>query len=114
MLIRASGFSCLKLGYGKFNDELYKIQKIYQDNYFKGLADKLRNKIDKGLLISNAKVFDPKTGETHPKTSILISKGKIEDVAYGKKLEAPEGYKTINAKGKFVMPGLWDMHVHYT
>lgn len=106
-------FSCLKQGYGKFNDELYKIQKMYEDKYFKQLADKLRNKIDKGLLISNAKVFDPKTGKTHPKTSILIAKGKIQEVAYGKKLEAPEGYKTINAKGKFVMPGLWDMHVHY-
>ncbi len=107
-------FSMIKLGYEGFIKELYNITKMYQDNYYKELATKLRHKIQKGLLITNAKVFDPMTGKAHPKSSILVANGKIQEVAYGKKLKAPEGYQTINAKGKFAMPGLWDMHVHYT
>ncbi|EAY26781.1 amidohydrolase family protein [Microscilla marina] len=107
-------FSMVKLGYEGFTKELHKITKMYRDSYYKELASQLRHKISKGLLITNAQVFDPVAGKLYPKSSILIAKSKIQQVAYGKKLKAPEGYQKINARGKFAMPGLWDMHVHYT
>jgi hypothetical protein len=44
--------------------------------------------------------------------TILVSEGRILEVATGK-VRVPAGFTVIDGKGKFAMPGLWDMHVHY-
>jgi imidazolonepropionase-like amidohydrolase len=53
--------------------------------------------VAKGILVTNK--------------TILISNGKIENIA-DTSLIIPADYKRINASGKTVMPGLWDMHAH--
>ncbi len=49
-------------------------------------------------------------GETIENGSILIQSGKI--TAIGKNLKAPKDIRTIDAAGKFVMPGMVDTHSH--
>ena len=58
-------------------------------------------------------MFDPFSGKVTSNSNIFVKDGKIEDVTYGEP-NIPNGYEIIDAKGKFVMPGLWDMHVHYS
>jgi len=41
---------------------------------------------------------------------VWVKAGKIYKI--GKKLDAPAGAKIINAKGKFLMPGISEMHAH--
>ena len=43
--------------------------------------------------------------------SILIEQGKI--TAMGPDIRAPAGIKTLDMKGKWAAPGLWDIHVHF-
>lgn len=50
------------------------------------------------------------TGETLEETSILIRKGKI--AAIGKDLKPDSGMKVIDARGRWVVPGLIDTHSH--
>ena len=61
------------------------------------------------LFIQNATILTVTKG-TIPKGSIHIQDGKI--VAVGKDLKAPAGAQVIDATGKFVMPGIIDMHSH--
>ena len=42
--------------------------------------------------------------------SILIRGGKI--AAVGRNIEAPPGAKVIDARGKYIMPGIIDCHSH--
>ncbi len=42
--------------------------------------------------------------------TILVKDGKIESVASG--TPAPAGYKVVDAKGKFITPGIIDAHSH--
>ena len=42
---------------------------------------------------------------------VLIDGDKI--AAVGEGLEAPEGAEVIDAAGKYLVPGLVDMHVHF-
>jgi len=42
--------------------------------------------------------------------SVAIANGRIQSIA--KKIPAPRGALVIQAKGKFLIPGLWDMHMH--
>lgn len=64
------------------------------------------------LVITNAKILDVKTGEIINNQTLLILKGRIEDI-----VSSSNSYKsnvTINANGKLVSPGLIDTHIHPT
>jgi hypothetical protein len=62
------------------------------------------------LLLRNVTVVDVKTGIETPDLSILIHGSRI--AAIGDNPRAPRGAKTIDASGKYVIPGLWNMHAH--
>jgi imidazolonepropionase-like amidohydrolase len=59
-------------------------------------------------LITNATILTG-TGQRLDNASLLISDGKISFVGQG---EAPAGVKTIDASGRWVTPGLIDVHSH--
>jgi imidazolonepropionase-like amidohydrolase len=61
------------------------------------------------LLVKNATVLTITNG-TLEETDILVENGKI--AAIGKGLTAPRGVDTIDATGRFVMPGIVDAHSH--
>ena len=64
--------------------------------------------IGKSLVIRNANVIDVASGKIRL-LNIKIKKGKISK-ASSKKIR---GSNWIDLKGKFVLPHLWDMHVHF-
>ncbi|MBX3302659.1 MAG: dihydroorotase [Nitrospira sp.] len=61
------------------------------------------------ILIKDGYVIDP--GRFVGPADVLIENGKI--AALGQNLSAPVGSRTISARGKLVMPGLVDLHVHF-
>jgi cytosine/adenosine deaminase-related metal-dependent hydrolase len=63
-----------------------------------------------GIVITNARLFDPVSMTTMPNTTIVIRGNRIESVGAG--IAAPEGLERIDAQGRTVIPGLWDMHTH--
>ena len=62
------------------------------------------------LLIRDVTIVDVSTGTIHPRHSILIHGERI--AATGRELPAPKGVQVVEGAGRFVIPGLWDMHVH--
>ncbi|MGD8325549.1 MAG: amidohydrolase [Sphingomonadales bacterium] len=60
-------------------------------------------------LLRGATVFDGKGGQIK-NGSVLIQDGKI--VAVGQDIAAPQGAKIIDASGKWVTPGIIDVHSH--
>lgn len=60
-------------------------------------------------IIENVVVFDGLNEKTIT-GSVLIEDNLIKEV--GAEVKAPEGAVVIDGKGKFLMPGLADMHVH--
>lgn len=61
------------------------------------------------VLIKNGTVLTVTNG-TLEQTDVLIRDGKISKI--GKGLSAPNGAKTIDASGMYVMPGIIDAHSH--
>ncbi len=61
------------------------------------------------VVFRNASVLDGKGGQFNG-TSVLIQNGKI--VAMGKDIELPKGAQEIDAKGKWLTPGIIDVHSH--
>ena len=62
------------------------------------------------ILIKNGHVLDPDTG-TDGIYDVLILDGRIEKVE--ENINCSESDKVILADGKYVMPGLIDLHVHF-
>ncbi len=69
--------------------------------------------IDQILLIDNASIVDVIDGKIVPNMSILVRDGKIETIAAAGQLELPGDVTVVDATGKFAIPGLWDMHIHW-
>jgi imidazolonepropionase-like amidohydrolase len=62
------------------------------------------------FLIRNATIIDVVTGTATPSRSILIHNAQIASI--GAAIHVPQSTRIIDGTGKFVIPGLWDMHVH--
>lgn len=65
------------------------------------------------LLLTNATIVDVQTGTLIPDQLIAISGDTIRVVDAAENLAKYTATQTLDAQGKYVMPGLWDMHVHF-
>ena len=70
-----------------------------------------KTKVD--LIIADVNVIDVKSGKVNPSQYIVIRNDTILGVFNQNKANSFVSLKTVNAKGKFAIPGLWDMHVHF-
>ncbi len=62
-------------------------------------------------LMSNANIVDVRSGEILKSRQVVIDSGKIRSIS--ESIENIEGYSnTIDATGKYLMPGLAEMHAH--
>lgn len=62
------------------------------------------------LLITNVTVIDGTGALPGPPTSVLIRNGRI--AAIGEMRTPVRGAEVLEGDGKFLIPGLWDMHTH--
>ncbi|MHA6280947.1 amidohydrolase family protein [Salinimicrobium sp. CAU 1759] len=65
------------------------------------------------VLITNATVLDVESGEDIPGQMIAISGDTIQAVLDMESSDRFSASKTIDVENQYVMPGLWDMHVHF-
>ncbi len=64
------------------------------------------------LVITDVNVVDVRTGEIRSDQIVVIEKDKITAVGARKDTRYARNAPSVNAKGGFLIPGLWDMHVH--
>ena len=62
------------------------------------------------LLVQHVTVIDATGAPPHKGVDVLIRGNRIEKIA--SHVSPPRGARVIRADGKFLIPGLWDMHVH--
>jgi hypothetical protein len=46
--------------------------------------------------------------------TVLVSGKRLAKIGPGNRVRVPRDARIIDARGKFLIPGLWDMHVHFT
>lgn len=62
---------------------------------------------------SNVSIIDVKAGITIPNMTVVVKGDQILEVNSTKEAKIPIDSKVIDCTGKFMIPGLWDMHMHY-
>jgi imidazolonepropionase-like amidohydrolase len=73
----------------------------------------IKTTADKLIAIKGGKVIDVVNEKTIPDAVVLIENGIIKKVGKNGEVSIPAGAKVIDAKGKVLLPGLWDMHAHF-
>ncbi len=68
--------------------------------------------VNHDCLITNVNIVDVRTGEILRNKTIAIDNNRITAV-YDKEIFGSDSTVVIDGKGKYLIPGLWDMHAHY-
>ncbi len=64
------------------------------------------------LAVAGVTVIDVRDGSRTRHATIVIDAGRITAVGASALLRIPPGARVLNARGKYVIPGLWDLHTH--
>ncbi len=79
-------------------------------DYYSDLSQRLTHKIETPILFKQANVVDVENKKLLKAHDVLVSNNKIQKIA--KRVTPPKNTKIIDASGKTLIPGLWDMHGH--
>ncbi len=66
------------------------------------------------FLIQNVTVVDVENGQLRPQQNIVVKNGKISSVSSTAVKVIDDTLISVDATGKYLIPGLWDMHTHST
>ncbi len=64
------------------------------------------------IVITDVNIVDVRTGEVRADQVVVIERNKIIAAGSRKDTRYPRNAPSVNAKGGYLIPGLWDMHVH--
>ena len=64
------------------------------------------------LVIQRVTVIDATGKPAQPDMTVVIEQDHIAAVGRWKTTKTPVGSQIVDGRGKFLIPGLWDMHVH--
>jgi len=68
----------------------------------------------KEFAITHVTVIDCTGAGPEPNSTVIIGNGQISVVGPSDRVTIPAGVRVIDGSGKFLIPGLWDMHGHLT
>ena len=84
----------------------------YRNGRGAALARRLAPKASPSIAIVNGDVFDSEAGVMLPKRTVVVQGDRIVSLGRADSVTIPAGATVIDATGKTVMPGMWDMHTH--
>ncbi|HKG15887.1 MAG TPA: amidohydrolase family protein [Pyrinomonadaceae bacterium] len=64
------------------------------------------------LVFTHVAVVDATGAAAKPDMSVVVSGGRIVGLGRAGRVRLPKDARVVDASGKFLIPGLWDMHVH--
>ncbi|NUM76977.1 amidohydrolase family protein [candidate division KSB1 bacterium] len=68
---------------------------------------------EKNLVFTQVTVIDATGASPQPDMTVVITGNRITALGKTGKVKIPQEAQVIDAAGKFLIPGLWDMHVHW-
>src|SRR5215471_7832075 len=66
----------------------------------------------KQIALIHVTVIDATGAPPKPQMTVVITGDRITALGRTGRIRIPKNARVINATGKFLIPGLWDMHIH--
>ncbi|TDH26928.1 hypothetical protein EXU57_08980 [Segetibacter sp. 3557_3] len=64
------------------------------------------------IALTNVAIVDVINGSLYPNQTVVVGGNQIIEIGRASNTRIEAGTSIINARGKYLLPGLWDMHVH--
>ena len=65
------------------------------------------------LALRGITIVDVRVGRLVPEQTIIIDAGRIRQIGSSANVRVPAGAEVRDGTGKYIIPGLWDMHSHF-
>jgi imidazolonepropionase-like amidohydrolase len=99
-------------GWDAAGPTLLAVEQKANDERQRELARTLGQRPSAGIAFTGAGLFDPESGVVRQGMTLLVVGERIAAVGTDGTVAIPAGAATIDARGKTLIPGLWDMHQH--
>ena len=110
----SSWFSVVPSQYEGAIPQLQQAQQTADNVWSAGLAHDLAHVPRGDLVIRHARLFDPRDLSVTPGMSVLVCGDRVARVAPDNDIKPSADAEIIDAHGRFLMPGLWDNHQHFS
>ncbi|TSB02407.1 amidohydrolase family protein [Sphingorhabdus contaminans] len=109
----AGVISLLPAGYEKAGPRLKEVQDATEAVMVRDVARKFLSPANRtATLVDNVLMFDSVAGRYVAGRAVLIEDGKIKTIGAAGSIKALKGTTRIDGRGKTLLPGLWDSHLH--
>jgi hypothetical protein len=108
----SSGYVVVPEALASRAEELGRVAAVLESELLAGLTGRLAHRWDRPVHLRNVRVLDPATGALSKPTTVVTYRGRITAVAPD--LPMPDSGVVIEGEGGTVLPGLFDLHVHYS
>ena len=102
----------LREGWESSNDELYAVQRQAETDRYKRIAKELTRHPQHAVAIEHIRLYDSVHAVMQDDQTVVISGERIAEVAPAASAHIPANAEHIDGRGKTLLPGLFDMHVH--
>ena len=105
--------SNIRQGYENWVDPLLTQQEIAAQGYYEKEVKNNSKQLVAHIVFTHATIFQSPTATVQKDMTVEVKDGKI-DAIYPSSATTIKADTVIDCKGKFLMPGLWDMHAHFS
>ena len=105
------GFTAIESGWEERATDLLKMQQEAERELLRTLADSLTHRFEGPILIRSVRVFDSDAATMRGPFDVYVFRGHIASI-YAPGTAARDVATVIDGEGRFLLPGLFDMHGH--
>jgi len=109
----ADWFITIRRGREALLPSLRAIERAVTTRASAALAARMAPPVTRALVIRDGDVFDSERGVVVPRQTVVIEGDRIVAVGPTASVAVPRGATVLEARGRTVLPGLWDMHTHF-
>jgi imidazolonepropionase-like amidohydrolase len=107
------GMSLIPAGYEGTTRAMRDVQEAATAAEVKAIAARfLTAEAKRPVLFDNVQLFDADQGRFLASQAVLAQDGKIARIGAAGSIPAPPGAQVIDGRGKTLVPGIWDSHMH--
>ena len=108
----AQWFITVRPGAERLLPALRAIELKWRNAVGEAVAQKVVTKVSGDLVLKNGDLFDSERGVMVPGQTVVVHGDRIVAVGPVASTPVPDGATVIDATGKTIMPGMWEMHTH--